>query len=105
MIEPKRAALIMIDMQNGFIDPASSLCVAGAAATVPACARALHAARSAGMAVFHVRRAYAPDGSDVEPVRYRTCSRVGAPCAPKATTPLLSTRPSPLRLPKAIGLS
>lgn len=71
MIEPKRAALIMIDMQNGFIDPSSSLCVAGAAATIPACARALAAARAAGMAVFHVRREYAPDGSDVEPVRHR----------------------------------
>lgn len=79
MIDPKRAALVMIDMQNGFIDPSSSLCVAGAAATVPACARALAYARTAGMAVFHVRRAYAPDGSDVEPVRYRTWLEGGRP--------------------------
>ena len=36
MIDPRKAALIVIDMQNGFIDPASALCVEGAAATVPA---------------------------------------------------------------------
>ena len=35
MIDPRKAALIVIDMQNGFIDPASALCVEGAAATVP----------------------------------------------------------------------
>ena len=33
MIDPRKAALIVIDMQNGFIDPASALCVEGAAAT------------------------------------------------------------------------
>lgn len=36
-----KTALIMIDMQRGFIDPASPLCIAGAAATVPACAEAI----------------------------------------------------------------
>ena len=63
MIEPARAAFLLIDMQNGFIDAASPLCIAGAAATVPACAHALAAAREHGLAVFHVRRAYAADGS------------------------------------------
>lgn len=87
MIDPKRAALIMIDMQNGFIDPASSLCVAGAAATVPACARALATARDAGMVVFHVRRAYAPDGSDVEPVRHRIWQEGGRPLCVEGDDP------------------
>ena len=41
MIEPTRAAFLLIDMQNGFIDPTSALCVAGAADTVPACAQAI----------------------------------------------------------------
>ena len=54
MIDPRKAALIVIDMQNGFIDPASALCVEGAAATVPACSRALDHARELGMPVFHV---------------------------------------------------
>ena len=87
MIEPGRAALLMIDMQNGFIDAASPLCVAGAAATVPACARALRAAREQGMAVVHVRRRYAADGSDVEPVRYRCWADGGRPLCVEGDDP------------------
>ena len=79
MIEPARAAFLLIDMQNGFIDAASPLCIAGAAATVPACARALAAARAHGLAVFHVRRAYAADGSDVEAVRWEAWAEGGRP--------------------------
>lgn len=82
MIEPARAALILIDMQNGFIDSASPLCIAGAAATVPACARALGAARARDMAVFHVRRAYAADGRDVEAVRWEAWAEGGRPLSP-----------------------
>lgn len=79
MIEPVRAALLLIDMQNGFIDAASPLRIAGAAATVPACAHALAAAREHGLAVFHVRRAYAADGSDVEAVRWEAWAEGGRP--------------------------
>ena len=79
MTEPARAAFLLIDMQNGFIDGASPLCIAGAAATVPACAHALAAAREHGLAVFHVRRAYAADGSDVEAVRWETWAEGGRP--------------------------
>ena len=79
MIEPARAAFLLIDMQNGFIDGASPLCIAGAAATVPACAPALAAAREHGLAVFHVRRAYAADGSDVEAVRWEAWAEGGRP--------------------------
>ncbi len=79
MIEPSRAALILIDMQEGFIDTASPLCIAGAAATVPACARALEGARARGMAVVHVRRQYAEDGSDVEAVRWEAWAEGGRP--------------------------
>ena len=79
MTEPARAAFLLIDMQNGFIDGASPLCIAGAAATVPACAHALAAAREHGLAVFHVRRAYAADGSDVEAVRWKAWAEGGRP--------------------------
>ena len=50
MIDPRKAALIVIDMQNGFIDPASALCVEGAAATVPACSRTTAASPCRGRA-------------------------------------------------------
>lgn len=79
MIDPARAAFILIDMQNGFIDASSPLCIAGAAATVPACARALGTARAHGLTVYHVRREYAADGSDVEAVRYGTWAENGKP--------------------------
>lgn len=79
MTEPARAAFLLIDMQNGFIDGASPLCIAGAAAAVPACAHALAAAREHGLAVFHVRRAYAADGSDVEAVRWKAWAEGGRP--------------------------
>lgn len=87
MIEPRRAAVVMIDMQNGFIDPASALCVPGAAATVGACADVLAAARRQGMAVVHVRRAYAADGSDVEPVRYAAWLAGGRPLCAEGDDP------------------
>lgn len=82
MIEPARAAFLLIDMQNGFIDTTSPLCIAGAAATVPACAHTLAAAREHGLAVFHVRRAYAADGSDVEAVRWKAWAEGGRPLSP-----------------------
>ena len=99
MIEPARAAFLLIDMQNGFIDAASPLCIAGAAATVPACAHALAAAREHGLAVFHVRRAYAADGSDVEAVRWETWAEGGRPSRPptlRASTARPSFHPRPV---------
>ena len=87
MIEPSRAAFLLIDMQQGFIDEDSSLCVAGAAASIAACARALERARQLGMGVWHLRRSYSADGSDVEPVRYETWRRGGRPLSPASEDP------------------
>ena len=42
-----RQALIVIDMQNGFLNPESPLCIRGARATVPACAQVIAACRRA----------------------------------------------------------
>lgn len=79
MIDPKQAALFIIDMQHGFIDDHSSLCVAGAASTLPACGKALDRARELGIPVFHVCREYAEDGSDVESTRFETWFAGGKP--------------------------
>lgn len=70
MIEPEQTAVVMIDMQNGFIHERSPLHIAGARATIGACARVLEAARRSGMTIVHAVRSYAADGSDVEPCRY-----------------------------------
>ena len=62
-------AVIMIDMQNGFLNTESSLCVRGAMETVPVCADILDAARASGRMVVIVNRQYREDGSDVEKSR------------------------------------
>ena len=77
-----RAALIMIDMQNGFLDPASPCCIAGAAATVPACAEVLRFCRATGVPVFFVTRRYRADGSNVEHTRYPAWAGGGKPISP-----------------------
>lgn len=96
-LDPARTALLMIDMQWGFIDEASSLCIAGTRASIPACQAVLDAARAAGMPVVHVRREYTADGSDVEPVRRQLWEEGGRPLsaawpesleAPTALAPL-----------------
>lgn len=65
-----RAALLVIDMENGFVDSRSAHCIRTAAATVPACVRAVETARDKGIPVFFVKRIYRTDGSDVEMTRY-----------------------------------
>lgn len=87
MIDPRKAALIIIDMQHGFLDSSSALCVAGAAATVPACTRALNRARELGMPVFHAIREYAADGSDVEAARHRGWVEGGKPVSRACASP------------------
>lgn len=79
MIAAQHIAFIMIDMQRGFIDASSPLCIEQAAQTLPACAKALEAARNAGMEVFHVHRRYDPEGYDVEPCRLEKWLRGGKP--------------------------
>ena len=41
----KKTALIVIDMENAFIDSASPLCIKNALATVPACGKVIEKAR------------------------------------------------------------
>ena len=44
-----RYALVVIDMQRGFLDASSPLFIPGAADTVPACARAIDCCPRAGV--------------------------------------------------------
>lgn len=96
MIDPSNAALIIIDMQNGFIDKDSTLGIAGAEATLPACSRALAHARSLGIPVFHVCREYAADGSDVESTRFETWLSGGKPISKASTNPKSLDFPKPV---------
>ena len=72
---PTKSALIVIDMENAFLDPSSPCCIAGALETVGRCERAVRLAREKGIPVFFVKRIYRANGSDVELTRYRTWQR------------------------------
>ena len=77
-----KSAFILIDMEQGFINPASAHCIKGAAATVPACEAAIQTARRKGIPVFFVKRIYREDGSDVECTRYQSWVAGGRSMAP-----------------------
>lgn len=72
-------ALIMIDMQKGFLDSGSSLCIKQAADTVPACAALIDHCHREDIPVFFVTRRYRADGSDVEHTRYAAWLAGGRP--------------------------
>ena len=82
---PTRSALILIDMENGFVDPRGGHCIRFAQSTVPACAHALDLARAKGIPVFFVKRVYRADGSDVELTRYAAWKAGGHACTPAST--------------------
>lgn len=82
---PTRSALILIDMENGFVNSRGGHCIRSAESTVPACARALELARSKGIPVFFVKRIYRADGSDVEHTRYAAWKAGGRACSPGST--------------------
>jgi nicotinamidase-related amidase len=60
-VAPETAALVIVDMQNDFVDPAGALCVAAAAATVPAIARLRDFARARGMPVVYTQDWHSDD--------------------------------------------
>ena len=86
-------ALLVIDMQNGFLNPESPLCIRGARATVPACARLIAGCRSADIPVVFINRSYRADGSDVENTRYAVWAQGGKPLTPGSTGPISVENP------------
>lgn len=72
-------ALIIIDMQNGFIEKESPLCIAGAKATVPDCTAVIKNSRKNNVPVIFVNRIYREDGSDVEKTRKDKWENGGKP--------------------------
>lgn len=91
-----KQALIVIDMQNGFLNPESPLCIRGARSTVPACARVIAACRREEIPVIFVNRAYRADGSDVEHTRCQVWAEGGRPLTPGSTGPLSVENPPEL---------
>ena len=84
----KKMALVVIDMENAFIDAGSPLCIKNALATVPACGKVIEKARERKIPVFFVNRVYRKNGSDVEFTRYQSWYNGGRYLAPDSTGPL-----------------
>lgn len=96
----KTTALVVIDMENAFLDPASPLCIKHALETVPACGRVIKKARERKIPVFFVNRIYRKNGSDVEFTRYQSWYDGDRYLAPGSTGPLSIDVPAEFK-PKA----
>lgn len=103
-LNPTKTALLVIDMQGGFIDETSPTCIPAARETIPACAAVQEKARELGIPVIFVIRKYAADGSDVEFTRYPDWLRGGKPCStetgPLGWAPVFAVKPGDILLYK-----
>ena len=91
------SALLVIDMEQGFLSPDSPHCVPMAAGIVPAVTRAVEVARAKGIPVFFVKRLYRYDGSDVELSRWAGWQAGGRAMGPGSTGPASAQAPEGLR--------
>jgi nicotinamidase-related amidase len=82
MKNPTHSALLVIDMEYGFLDADSAHCIAMARGTIPACEKAVVTAREKDIPVFFITRNYRADGSDVECTRYESWKRSGKSMTP-----------------------
>lgn len=78
----EKTALLVIDMQNGFLNEISPCYIAGAKATVPACIAVINNCHRRNIPVFFVNRRYRADGSDVEHTRFESWLKGGRPISP-----------------------
>jgi len=60
-VHPARTALVIVDMQNDFVDPRGRLCVGAAQATVPAIVRLRDLAHAHGLLVVYTQDWHRPD--------------------------------------------
>ena len=82
-VEPAATALIAIDLQRDFLDPAGYVAAAGddvsaMRAIIPNAVALLATARAAGLTVIHTREGYAPDLSDMHALK-RERNSAGTP--------------------------
>ena len=100
MKNPTKSAMIVIDMERGFIEPESAHCIRTAKATVPACSRAMAMAREKGIPVFLVNRIYRANGCDVESTRYHAWVAGGRAMTPGSTGVLSYEMPEGMEPPE-----
>ncbi len=68
-VDKHEVAILIIDMQNDFVEPGAVLCVAGALPTVPAIQDLAKFGRENNWKVIHVIRAHDPAGYNVDAPR------------------------------------
>ncbi len=83
-VDPRRAALIVIDMQNDFGAPGgmferAGIDISGIAAAAEATRPVLRTVRDAGIPIVYLKMEHAPDLSDVGPTDGPSCETRGAP--------------------------
>ena len=64
-IDPVRAALIVVDMENDFVKPGASFEVEAGRAMLPKLKEFIGFCRQSGIAVIYTTHAHRPDGSDI----------------------------------------
>ena len=90
----ERTALLVIDMQNGFLHPVSPLFIDGALATLPACAKTIVFCRARGIPIIFVTRRYRTDGRDVERTRLAAWEAGGKPLSPGCSPDISEEMPA-----------
>ena len=88
-----QSALLVIDMQNGFLSEQSPLFIAGAPATVARCASVIRRCREHGIPVFFITRQYLSDGSNVEHTRRQAWLEGGKPLSPGCAEEISAAMP------------
>lgn len=88
-----RSALLVIDMQNGFLSEQSPLFIAGAPSTVARCAAIIRRCREHGIPVFFITRQYLSDGSNVEHTRRQAWQEGGKPLSPGCAKEISAAMP------------
>ena len=67
MIDPKKTAMVVVDMQNDFVAPGAAMETPAARAVVPKIADALKICRDAGIKVIYTAHVHRRDGSAEDP--------------------------------------
>src|SRR2546428_3337118 len=65
VIDPKKTAMIVVDMQNDFVAPGAAMETPAARAVVPKLAEALRICRATGIKVIYTAHVHRRDGSDM----------------------------------------
>ncbi len=94
---PTKSALLVLSMENGFLNAESAQCVKNAKKTIPACINAVQTARRKGIPVFFIKRVYRRDGSDIENTRYDAWKKGGRPMTPASWGAVSAEAPEKLR--------